>query len=75
MPDPFVPPPERTLDGLLALRGQMCAARQTPDATVNTPPSEAERVLKATIDCLAILIERVAALELGQASQPMAMTG
>lgn len=75
MPDPFVPPPETTLDGLLALRGLMRAARQTPDGTVHIPPSEAERVLEATSDCLAFLVERVAALELGQASKPMAMTG
>ena len=71
----FVPTPETALDGLLALRRQMRGARQTPDGMVHALPSETERVLEATSDCLASLFERVAALELSQASKLMAAAG
>ena len=75
MPDPFVPTPETTLDGLRALRAQMRAARETPDGTVHAPPSEAERILEATSNCLTFLVERVSALELSHGSKPTAATG
>ena len=55
--------PDATLTELFALHEQMRAARHTPDGTVHTPPSEAERVLEAATDCFASLLRRVAALE------------
>ena len=63
-----------TLSELFALHEQMRAARHTPDGTVHTPPSDAERVLEAATGCFASLLRRVATLE-ACAPSPMAAAG
>ena len=63
MPDSIINTPEAMLGRLLVLRGQMCAARQSPDGIVHAPPSDAELVLEALSECLASLAVRVAVLE------------
>ena len=62
------------LSELFALHEQMRAARHTPDGTVHTPPSDAERVLEAATGCFASLLRRVATLE-ACAPSPMAAAG
>ena len=63
--------PAEPLRKLFALHQQLRAARHTPDGTVHTPPSEAERVLEAATGCFASLLQRVTALE-ACAPSPMA---